>query len=155
MLASKVTLATQVTRGDADGARPTIYIRADWGADESIRAQSNPAYGEDRETFVHHTAGGNTYDRSDVPAIIRGIYAYHVSGRGWRDIGYNFLIDKFGQIWEGRFGGMTTVRRPCVDPRRSVSYPSQRTLPAIAGGHRDGVATECPAFAHAHDHPAT
>jgi hypothetical protein len=32
---------------------------------------------------------------------------YHVTGRGWRDIGYNFLIDKFGRIWEGRYGGMT------------------------------------------------
>ncbi|MPZ96276.1 MAG: hypothetical protein GEU96_15525 [Propionibacteriales bacterium] len=55
--------------------------------------------------FVHHTAGSNWYSRSDVPRLIRGIYAYHVNGRGWRDIGYNFLIDRFGRIWEGRYGG--------------------------------------------------
>jgi hypothetical protein len=56
--------------------------------------------------FVHHTVDGNSYTASQVPAIIRAIYAYHVLGRGWNDIGYNFLIDRFGRIWEGRFGGM-------------------------------------------------
>jgi hypothetical protein len=46
-----------------------------------------------------------------VPAIIRGIYAYHTQSLGWSDIGYNFLVDRFGRIWEGRFGG---VDRPVV-----------------------------------------
>ena len=41
-----------------------------------------------------------------MPALLRGIYAYHVEGRGWRDIGYNFLVDRFGRIWEGRYGGV-------------------------------------------------
>ena len=46
-----------------------------------------------------------------MPAIIRGIYAYHTQSRGWSDIGYNFLVDRFGRIWEGRYGG---VDRPVV-----------------------------------------
>ena len=91
----------------ADLTKPTIYTRADWGADENLREPGNPDYGAIHGMFVHHTAGTNSYARSDVPAIIRSIYAYHVNGRGWRDIGYNFLIDHFGRIWEGRFGGMT------------------------------------------------
>ncbi|HET7761213.1 MAG TPA: N-acetylmuramoyl-L-alanine amidase, partial [Phycicoccus sp.] len=89
----------------AAGVRPTIYSRAQWGADESIRTWA-PSYGTIRAAVVHHTAGSNTYTAADVPAIIRGIYVFHTLGRDWGDIGYNFLIDKFGRIWEGRYGGV-------------------------------------------------
>ena len=60
---------------------------------------------------MHHTVNANDYKRKDVPAIIRSIYAYHIQSRGWSDIGYNFLVDRFGRIWEGRYGG---VDRPVV-----------------------------------------
>lgn len=86
---------------------PTIYTRAQWGADESLRDQSAPTYAAVNAAFVHHTAGSNSYTSAEVPSIIRGIYAFHVNGRGWRDIGYNFLVDRFGRSWEGRYGGMT------------------------------------------------
>ncbi len=52
-----------------------------------------------------------TTPRSQVPGILRSIYAYHTRSRGWSDIGYNFLVDRFGRIWEGRYGG---VDRPVV-----------------------------------------
>lgn len=90
----------------AAAAQPTISSRAAWGADEKLRDQSSPSYARARAAFVHHTAETNNYTRDDVPRIIRGIYAYHVKSNGWRDIGYNFLVDKFGRIWEGRFGGI-------------------------------------------------
>jgi N-acetylmuramoyl-L-alanine amidase/Domain of unknown function (DUF4214) len=85
--------------------KPTIYTRADWGADESKMAWT-PSYGQIQVGFVHHTVDTNNYAASDVPAMIRGIYAYHAQTLGWGDIGYNFLIDRFGRTWEGRFGGM-------------------------------------------------
>ena len=56
---------------------------------------------------VHHTAGSNSYRLADVPGIIRGIWYYHVQSRGWCDIAYNFLVDRYGGIWEGRQGGVT------------------------------------------------
>ena len=87
-------------------AKPTIYTRAQWGADESVRDPSEPDYGVVDAAVVHHTAGSNTYTSDQVPGIIQGIYEYHVNGHGWRDIGYNFLVDRFGRIWEGRYGGM-------------------------------------------------
>lgn len=84
---------------------PRIADRADWGADESLRER--PKYtGPVRAAFVHHTAGTNRYDRRDVPRIVRSIYAFHVKGRGWADLGYNFLVDKWGRVWEGRAGGV-------------------------------------------------
>jgi len=55
---------------------------------------------------VHHTAGSNSYTASQSAAIVRGIEVYHVQGNGWNDIGYNFLVDKYGQVFEGRFGGV-------------------------------------------------
>jgi len=87
--------------------RPVILSRADWGADESLRDQSGPTYGAVNGAIVHHTAGSNDYSAAQVPGIIRGIYAFHVQGNGWGDIGYNFLVDRFGRTWEGRFGGTT------------------------------------------------
>ncbi|HWJ65975.1 MAG TPA: N-acetylmuramoyl-L-alanine amidase [Nocardioides sp.] len=92
-------------------ARPRIYSRAQWGANESIRDRSSLSYYEVHAGFVHHTVNANGYTADQVPGIIRGIYSYHVKTRGWSDIGYNFLVDRFGRIWEGRAGG---VDRPVV-----------------------------------------
>ncbi len=91
--------------------KPKIFSRAQWGADESMRDRSSLHYFEVHAGFVHHTVNANNYTRSQVPSLLRGIYAYHVRVRGWSDIGYNFLVDRFGRIWEGRYGG---VDRPVV-----------------------------------------
>jgi N-acetylmuramoyl-L-alanine amidase/FG-GAP-like repeat len=92
-------------------AKPKIYSRAQWGADERMRDKSSLHYGEVHAGFVHHTVNANNYTAAQVPAIIRGIYAYHTQSKGWSDVGYNFLVDRFGRIWEGRYGG---VDRPVV-----------------------------------------
>jgi flagellar hook assembly protein FlgD len=87
-------------------AKPPIVTRAKWGADEAYRTGS-PSYGVVRCAFVHHTVNANTYTRAQAPALVRGIYYYHTQVNGWWDIGYNFLIDRFGTIYEGRYGGVT------------------------------------------------
>ncbi len=91
-----------------DAAKPTIITRAQWGADENLRpADCTPTYSQTiKAGIVHHTVNTNTYAASDSAALVRGIYAYHVNGNGWCDLGYNFLVDRFGQAFEGRFGGM-------------------------------------------------
>lgn len=89
---------------------PPIVMRSDWGADESWLTPScvKPVINKTlKAAVVHHTAGTNTYTPAEAPGIVRGIYAYHVKSRGWCDIGYNFLIDKFGTVYEGRHGGIT------------------------------------------------
>jgi len=96
--------------------QPGIISRAQWGADESWRSH-NPDCGEPRYAenatyaVVHHTATTNSYSPQDSAAMIRGIYEFHVFGNGWCDIAYNFLIDRFGQTFEGRFGG---IKEPVI-----------------------------------------
>ncbi|WSW80494.1 N-acetylmuramoyl-L-alanine amidase [Streptomyces sp. NBC_00996] len=85
---------------------PPILSRALWGADESM-VDDPPSYIDKvQAVFVHHTVGTNSYSCAQSASIVRGIMAYHVQVNGWNDIGYNFLVDKCGQIFEGRAGGV-------------------------------------------------
>ena len=87
-------------------AFPPYTSRAGWGADETLTS-GTPAYADSVNVqFVHHTAGSNTYSCADSPAILRGILYDHTQNRGWADIGYNFLVDKCGTLFEGRRGGV-------------------------------------------------
>ncbi|MCX5604202.1 N-acetylmuramoyl-L-alanine amidase [Streptomyces phaeochromogenes] len=88
------------------GARPRIVTRRGWGADETLRERNFSYTKTVKAAFVHHTASGNNYRCAQAPSVIRSIYRYHVKSSGWRDIGYNFLIDKCGNIYEGRAGGV-------------------------------------------------
>ncbi|MFD3617747.1 peptidoglycan recognition protein [Streptomyces sp. NPDC058676] len=87
------------------GPRPRIVTRRGWGANESLRERTFVYTKKVKAAFVHHTASGNGYRCAQAPSVIRGIYRYHVLSMGWRDIGYNFLVDKCGNIYEGRAGG--------------------------------------------------
>jgi len=85
---------------------PLLIGREAWGANEAIR-RAPPSYATALQfALVHHTAGSNSYTASQSAAIVRGIEVYHVKGNGWNDIGYNFLVDKYGQVFEGRYGGV-------------------------------------------------
>jgi uncharacterized protein with LGFP repeats len=105
----------QVTdQADAAAAMPAIYSRKQWGADESLR-KGSPEYSPTiKAAVIHHTDGSNDYATEDVPGILRGIYAYHVLTRGWADIGYNVLVDKFGRAWEGRYSGDRGIASPVI-----------------------------------------
>jgi hypothetical protein len=85
---------------------PRIISRRSWGANERIR-RDDPDYARGLlNAVVHHTAGASGYSAAQSAAIVRGIQTYHVLGNGWDDIGYNFLVDRFGQVFEGRYGGI-------------------------------------------------
>jgi hypothetical protein len=85
---------------------PPIILRRSWGANEQIR-RGAPRYATALQTaIVHHTAGASPSTPAQSAAIVRGIQTYHVRGNGWDDIGYNFLVDRFGQVFEGRYGGI-------------------------------------------------
>ena len=103
--------ADALVDGPRDQARaeepmPRIITRREWGADESIR-RGSPSYNSTVKVgFVHHSASSNDYTREQAAAMVRGIYAYHVKSNGWSDIGYNYLVDRYGRAYEGRAGGL-------------------------------------------------
>ena len=93
-------------RAPAATSAPPIVPRLSWGASESIRRGPPTHAPAIRFAAVHHTAGRNDYTRSQAAAVVKAIQLYHVQGNGWNDIGYNFLVDRFGTIYEGRYGGV-------------------------------------------------
>ena len=84
---------------------PSIITRAGWGGD-SRPPKAPPEFGEVQVAFVHHTVSANDYAPEDSASIVLGICQYHQDHNKWNDIGYNFLVDKYGQVFEGRAGGI-------------------------------------------------
>lgn len=90
-----------------------IISRAEWGADESYRFTSDgteiwtPTYVPPEKFIIHHTAGGTGGD--NPTATLQAVYYWHAQVLGWGDIGYNYIIDPAGNIYEGRFGGQGVV----------------------------------------------
>lgn len=106
-----ITKAAAVRTAAASVTRPAIISRATWGASNSGSCDS-PIYGSRlRGAVIHHTAGSNTEPKSRSAAVVKATQAYHMNSRNWCDIGYNFLVDRFGQIFEGRRGGVDKVVR--------------------------------------------
>lgn len=85
-----------------------IVSRTQWGGPREATWRTQ--YASLKGSIIHHTAGSNTYTRNQAPGIVKGIWNYHTYTRGWGDIGYNFLIDKYGTVYEGRSG--STIAKP-------------------------------------------
>jgi hypothetical protein len=79
---------------------PAVITRAQWGADEGMRRDA-PEFNRITKLIVHHSDTAN--EDPDPAATVRAIQAFHIKGNGWDDIGYNFLIDQQGRIYEGRW----------------------------------------------------
>ena len=107
-----------ITADEPAGSAPAIRPRSSWGA----RPPSEGPYyaGDLHMAVVHHSAGANSYTAAQVPSIIRAMQAYHMDANGWYDLAYNFVVDRFGVVWEGRGGG---------------------TNRAVVGGHAAGFNT--------------
>jgi len=71
-----------------------------------VHCGNRPFEPTDRAAVVHHTAESNDYQPQDSAAIVQSIYAYHTQILGWCDIAYNALVDKYGQVFEGRAGAL-------------------------------------------------
>ena len=130
---SEPTLATPAAA--AATTQPPVRSRSEWGADESLRSGS-PSFAKVEKLIVHHTAGSNSYSsRAEAESQLRSILYFHTQTRDWSDIGYNFVIDKFGTIYEGRWS------RPYpagVDPTGD-DVDGDGVVGAHAGGWNSGT----------------
>lgn len=126
------------SEADAAPGRPTIKARSSWGGDSCVTRKAADIDYVDRVQlmFVHHTASTSSYSSSSVPGIIRGICSYHVNGRGWDDIGYNALVDRYGRVWEGRAGGIDKG----VQGAHTGGFNSYSTGVAMIGNHESSGA---------------
>ena len=94
----------------AGSGAPVTFSREDWGADEALRFRDGReiwprAYVPVKKVVVHHTVTRNSHaDEEDAKADVRAVYTYHARTLGWGDIGYNALVDQFGNTYEGRHG---------------------------------------------------
>jgi len=100
-----VALAGARGRAQAEGDAPAIVRRGAWGADQ-CPPRYDPSYGEVQTGFVHHTVSANSYGPQDSAAMVLAICRFHRNSNGWSDIGYNFLVDRYGRVFEGRAGGI-------------------------------------------------
>jgi len=87
---------------------PTVVGRSEWGADESKRKNDIETGTTLRAAFVHHTATTNNYSPEEAPSQVRALYRYFTDVRGYSDMGYNFVVDRFGRVYEGRLGSLSS-----------------------------------------------
>jgi N-acetylmuramoyl-L-alanine amidase len=116
---------------------PPIITRAQWGGD-AVVPRAAPSYGQVQLAFVHHTVNANDYAPEESAAIILGIAKYHRDHNGWNDLGYNFIVDRYGQIFEGRAGGIDLA----IVGAQAQGFNSVSTGVACLGTHTDVAQTE-------------
>jgi hypothetical protein len=122
----------------AQAGQPPIQPRSTWDPADQCPPRTAPQYGDVQVAFIHHTVSLNDYQPADVPSIILGICRFHRNSNGWNDIGYNFLVDKFGTLWEGRAGG---IDQPVVGAQ-AQGFNSQSTGIANIGTFDDVPETD-------------
>ncbi len=114
------------------GTPPPIIPRSAWGAG-AVPPRAAPDYGVVQMAFVHHTVTANDYTPDQSGSIVLAIAKYHRDTNGWNDIGYNFLVDQYGQVFEGRAGGVDQA----VVGAQAQGYNTQSTGVAMLGTFSD------------------
>ncbi len=127
-----VTVASAFDADLASGDAPfEVVNRSEWDPGHDCVPKSSPT-GVVKAGVVHHTVNPNNYSEEAAPSIVLGICRYHRYTQGWNDIGYNALVDRFGNIYAGRSGGLTNA----VIGAHTAGFNSQTFGVASVGDHR-------------------
>jgi hypothetical protein len=141
--ADRVKTRALVERRGAFGAQkapvtrsgmPKVLSRSSWGA-SACRPRDTPSYGDVRVAYVHHTVSLNRYSRARAASMVLGICLFHRNGNGWDDMGYDFLVDRYGRVFEGRAGGLDA---PVVGAHTG-GFNDESTGVAVLGSHSYSV----------------
>jgi hypothetical protein len=125
------------SRRQVSGPSVRVITRSEWGGD-SVPPRGPAEFGTVEIAFVHHTVTTNAYYPEDSAGIVLGIARYHRDSNGWNDLGYNFLVDKYGQVFEGRAGG---IDAPVIGAQ-AQGYNSASTGIAVLGTHSEVAGSE-------------
>lgn len=130
-------------RAGAADTKPSILPRSEWTsqgwASTNDDCEKGPIIAEGGVQFavVHHTVNANTYSQSEVPGMLKAIYQFHTGTRGWCDIAYNFVIDRFGRTWEGRSGSIANA----VVGGHAAGFNTNSVGVSFLGQHQEGEST--------------
>src|SRR5688572_26047532 len=109
VLGTLAGLTFQAVAQTTPAPNPGICARSCWAA-RAHRCTSQMA--TLNRAVIHHTANASDFNVTSVEdskARVRGTQNWHMDNNGWCDIGYHFLVDKFGNLFEGRYGAMTSI----------------------------------------------
>ncbi|MGW8887044.1 N-acetylmuramoyl-L-alanine amidase [Streptomyces sp. NPDC055749] len=134
--ASSTSFATTAATAST-APQPVVTPRSGWGADESLVKDPATYTTDTKVVFTHHTAGTNDYTCEQSPDIIRAIFLYHVQSQGWNDIGYQFLVDKCGTVFEGRAGG---IDKPVLGAQ-TYGFNTDTSAVAVLGNYNDAISS--------------